>query len=59
MARFHVYLKGMGDHSVITIEAAEAPNLATAEPILKLGKSSFRLSEVVAVVAAEDLQHHD
>lgn len=57
MAKFHVYLKGMGDHSVITIGAAESPNLATAEPILKLGKSSFRLSEVVAVVAAEDLQH--
>lgn len=41
MAKFHIYLKGMGDHSVVTVEADALPHLATSEPWIVIGKSSF------------------
>lgn len=59
MPRYHIYLKGLDQNSVITVEADQMPNLATAEPWLVIGKSSFRLSEVVAVVAHEDIEHYE
>lgn len=58
MAKLHIYLKGMGDHSVVTVEADQPPNLATSEPWIVVGKSSFRLTEIVAVVAHDDIQHY-
>lgn len=57
MAKFHIYLKGMADHSVITVDADRPPNLATSEPWIVVGKSSFRITEIVAIVAHEDIQH--
>ncbi len=58
MARYHIFLKNLDQNSVITVEADQIPNLTTAEPWLVIGKSSFRLSEVVAIVAHEDIQHY-
>lgn len=58
MAKFHVYLKGMANNSDVTIEADGPPNLVSAEPWVVIGSSSFRLSEIVAVVAHDDLQHY-
>ena len=58
MAKFHVYLKGMANNAVVTVEAEGPPNLVTAEPWVVIGSSSFRLSEIVAVGAHDDLQQY-
>jgi hypothetical protein len=55
MAKFHVYLRGIGDHAVVTVESDGPPKLTTSDPWVVIGSSSFRLTEIVAVVAHEDL----
>ena len=56
MPRFHVYLKGLGG-SPVSVQADDAPKLVTTEPWIEIGKSWFLTTEIVAVVADEDLPH--